>query len=88
VLVAGIMAGMTMNPGLPTVSLRLWRADAVVLFDWLMSVDLSAVPVGHPAQKQALADLLTALETQADVTTATTEQITAAQAEIAKDMGW
>ncbi|GLP72219.1 hypothetical protein TUSST3_88370 [Streptomyces sp. TUS-ST3] len=37
----------------PTVDLRLWRSDAIVLFDWLMSTDLNAVPITHPAQKQA-----------------------------------
>ncbi|MFF8841130.1 hypothetical protein ACF08N_00115 [Streptomyces sp. NPDC015127] len=42
----------------PTVDLRLWRPDAIVLFDWLMSTDLNTVPITHPAQKQALADLL------------------------------
>ncbi|WP_212669877.1 hypothetical protein [Streptomyces sp. A2-16] len=46
----------------PTVDLRLWRSDAIVLFDWLMSIDLNAVPITHPAQKQALADLLARLE--------------------------
>ncbi|GAA4107962.1 hypothetical protein GCM10022284_56770 [Streptomyces hundungensis] len=46
----------------PTVDLRLWRSDAIVLFDWLMSTDLNAVPITHPAQKQALADLLARLE--------------------------
>jgi len=50
----------TMDPSLPKVRLELWRADAVVLFDWLMSVDLNAVPITHPAEKQALADLLAA----------------------------
>jgi hypothetical protein len=39
------------------VDVRLWMADAVVLFDWLLKVDLDAVPVDHPAQRQALADL-------------------------------
>jgi hypothetical protein len=34
----------------------------VALFDWLMSVDLDALPITHPAEKQALADLLTRLE--------------------------
>jgi hypothetical protein len=29
-------------------TLRIWRADVVVLFDWLMSADLNAVPVEHP----------------------------------------
>jgi hypothetical protein len=38
------------------------RSDAVALFDWLMSVDLDALPITHPAEKQALADLLTRLE--------------------------
>jgi hypothetical protein len=39
------------------VDVRLWSADAVVLFDWLLKVDLDTVPVEHPAQRQALADL-------------------------------
>jgi hypothetical protein len=39
------------------VDVRLWMADAVVLFDWLLKVDLDQVPVDHPAQRQALADL-------------------------------
>ncbi|MGW3864324.1 hypothetical protein ACWEDZ_22945 [Streptomyces sp. NPDC005047] len=71
----------------PTVDLRLWRSDAIVLFDWLMSTDLSAVPVTHPAQKQALADLLARLE-DVDVIESTEEEIAAAQEEVAKNMGW
>jgi hypothetical protein len=43
---------------LPTVTVELWRSDAVVLFDWLTNVDLNTVPITHPSQKQALADLL------------------------------
>jgi hypothetical protein len=41
-------------------------------------------------QKQALADLLSALEwrADADITGSTVDEIAAAQAEIAKDMGW
>ena len=39
------------------VDVRLWEADAVVLFDWLLKTDLDRVPVEHPAQRQALADL-------------------------------
>jgi len=39
------------------VDVRLWEADAVVLFDWLLKVDLDRVPVEHPGQRQALADL-------------------------------
>ncbi|MFF1292671.1 MULTISPECIES: hypothetical protein [unclassified Streptomyces] len=71
----------------PTVDLRLWRSDAIVLFDWLMSTDLNTVPITHPAQKQALADLLTRLE-EVDVIESTEEEIARAQEEVAKDMGW
>ena len=28
-------------------ALSLWTADAVVLFDWLLSVDLDQLPVRH-----------------------------------------
>jgi hypothetical protein len=44
------------------VTLDLWRSDAIVLFDWLMRADLNSVPIEHPAEKQALADLLSRLE--------------------------
>lgn len=79
-----------METDLPTVALRLWRADAIVLFDWLANTDLDAVPVTHPAQKQALADLLTRFEWAADtdLTGVTAEDIAAAQAEVAEDMDW
>ncbi|SEF47735.1 hypothetical protein SAMN05216223_10163 [Actinacidiphila yanglinensis] len=71
-------------------TVRLWRADAVVLFDWLTSTDLDSVPITHPAQKQALADLLSRLEWAADsdVTGSTAEEIDAARQEVARDMGW
>ena len=74
----------------PTVTVRLWRADAIVLFDWLMSTDLNSVPITHPAQKQALTDLLTRLEhdTDTDLTSCTSDQIAEAQELIARDMGW
>jgi len=79
-----------MNPDLSTVTVRLWRADAIVLFDWLMSTDLNTVPITHPAQKQALTDLLTRLEhdIDSDITASTAEEIAAAQDAVAKDMGW
>lgn len=79
-----------MESDLPTVNVRLWHADAVVLFDWLMSTDLDAVPITHPAQKQALADLLSRLESDvdADIAGSTSEEIAAAQEEVARDMGW
>jgi hypothetical protein len=79
-----------MDPEAPIVNLSLWRADAIVLFDWLMTTDLNTVPITHPAQKQALADLLSRFEWAADVdvTASTIEEISAAQNEVAKDMGW
>ena len=78
------------EPDLPTVNVRLWRADAVVLFDWLMSTDLNLVPVEHPAQKQALADLLSRLEwdVDADIAGSTAEEIAAAREQVARNMGW
>lgn len=66
----------------------LWPADVVVLFDWLMSLDFSQLPVCHRAEKQALADLLTALETQVPVAGVTQAQIDRARHEVSKDMGW
>jgi hypothetical protein len=77
-----------MDPNLPTVSINLWRADAIVLFDWLARTDLDTVPITHPAQKQALADLFTRLEHESDVPGVTQEEIDIAQGEVAKDMGW
>jgi hypothetical protein len=78
---------LTMRPELPLVTVKIWESDAIVLFDWLMSTDLNTVPITHPAQKQALADLLTQLEETVD-TSVTQEQIDAAQADVARDMGW
>lgn len=70
-------------------SVRPWRAAAVVLFDWLMSTDLNRVPVEHPAQKQALADLLSRPEwdVDADIAGSTAEEIAAASEQVAKNMG-
>jgi hypothetical protein len=74
----------------PTVNLRLWRADAIVLLDWLNTVDLDAVPVTHRAQKQALLDPLTRFDwaVDADLRDLSSEEIAAAQEEVARDMGW
>ncbi|GAB2617798.1 hypothetical protein GCM10027168_57750 [Streptomyces capparidis] len=73
-----------------SVTLRLGHAAAVVLFDWLTTTDLDSVPVTHPAQKQALADLLCRLEwdVDTDLAASTSEEIAAAQEEVAGDMGW
>ena len=72
--------------GVPAVNIALWRADAIVLFDWLKTVDLEAIPITHPAEKQALMDLLTRLEHETDVPGVTQEEIEAARAEVARDM--
>jgi hypothetical protein len=72
----------------PKVTIELWRLDAVVLFDWLMSVDLNMVPITHPAEKQALADLLSQLEHGTDIPGVTPEQIDSARQEVTRDMGW
>lgn len=79
-----------MASDLPTVTVELWRSDVVVLFDWLINVDLNTVPITHPSQKQALADLLSRLEWAADtdITGSSAEEIAAAQDEVAKDMRW
>jgi hypothetical protein len=53
-----------------------------------MSVDLEAVPITHPAEKQALADLLTRLEHETDMPGVTQAQIDLARDEVARDMGW
>jgi hypothetical protein len=69
-------------------AIQLPPADAIVLYDWLMSTDLGQIPAPHRACKQALADLLTALETQVPVEGLTRAQIEQAQHELATDMGW
>jgi hypothetical protein len=76
-----------MDGDLPTVDLTLWRADALVLFDWLQDVELDAVPISHPAHKQALMDLLTRLE-ETDVPHATEDEVAVARADVSRDMGW
>jgi hypothetical protein len=75
---------------IPTVTLDLWRSDALVLFDWLSEVDLNRVPITHPSQKQALSDLHSSFEWRCDypVQHATVEEIAEAQSEVARDMGW
>ena len=77
-----------MDPSLPKVTLELWRADAIVLFDWLMTVDLESVPTTHQAEKQALTDLLTRLEHETDIPGVTQAQIDEAREEVARNMGW
>ncbi|WP_127479278.1 hypothetical protein [Nocardioides pantholopis] len=77
-----------MTESLPRVEIQLWRADAIVLFNWLMSVDINQVPITHPAEKQALADLVTRLEHETDIAGVTREEIDQARGEVSRDMGW
>ena len=77
-----------MDPAIPNVTLTLWRADALVLFDWLTRTDLNTLPMEHVAGKQALTDLLTRIESETDVEHATRQDIEAARAEVARDTGW
>jgi hypothetical protein len=76
------------------VRLRLWRADAIVLYHWLNRLDFDSLPIEHPAEKQALIDLLTRLEVDTDVeygasgSGLTQEEIDVSRAEVSKDMGW
>jgi hypothetical protein len=44
------------------VGIRVWDRSVLVLMDWLLTTDETAIPFGHPSQKQALRDLLTAIE--------------------------
>lgn len=76
----------SMDSQRPSVHVELRRADAVVLFDWLMSTDLDAVPTNHPAQRQAFVHLCDELESQTDVIGATIEEVALAQQEVADHM--
>ncbi len=60
----------------------------IVLFDWLMTVDLDTVPVTHKGQKQALMGLLNALEGQTQAIHATKDETASATERVARDMGW
>ena len=68
------------------VNLELCSADAVVRFDWLMTVDLDSVPVKHPAQKQAPMDLLTCLQTNTRAPLASEDETNAALEQVCRDM--
>jgi hypothetical protein len=68
-------------------TLKLWSADTLVLFDWLMTVDFDALPITHRAQRQALMDLLTSLEADTRATQASKEEIGTAQERVAREMG-
>ena len=67
----------------PMINVPLWRADAIVLQFWLSTVDLDEVPVEEESQRQALRDLLTALD-QTDVGDADDAEIVAAHALVSR----
>ncbi len=73
-----------MDSSVPTVTVTLWSADAIVLLDWLERTDLNTVPIEHPAEKQALTDLYAAFEV--DVPQPTESEVAAARTEVARDM--
>ena len=53
-----------------------------------MSVEVNDVRITHPAEKQALTDLLARLEPETDIPGVTQEEIDDARGEVARDMGW
>ena len=67
------------------VDLRLWDQSALVLLDWLLESDETVLPFDHPAQKQALRDLSTALEWARGLGYDQAE-LRAAQDRVARDM--
>ena len=75
------------DPALPddTVMVEVWRPDAIVLFDWLQQMDEARLPVRHPAEVQALRDLLMRLEVT--IAWPSAGDIDQAREAVAKDMG-
>lgn len=69
-------------------NLKLWSADFVVLYEWLIGLDFSQLIVEHKAVKQALTDLLSNMEYQVPVMGVTQEEIDLARFEVSKDMDW
>lgn len=75
-----------MNDSTPTfLDIRLWDRSALVLMDWLLATNEQALPFAHPAQKQALRDLLAALEWCRGLGY-TDEELAEAQEQVARDM--
>lgn len=71
------------------VRIKIWDQSALVLTHWLMTFDESSVTFDHPGQKQALRDLLTALEWDGGRYTGlnyTLEDVDAAHERVARDM--
>lgn len=58
---------------------------ALVLLRWLQRVDFSRVEASHPAEKQALAEVLTALEVS--VAEGTEQELEEARSKLLQDAG-
>lgn len=56
-----------MDPAPEFVTVRLSRPAAQVLTHWLLNVPERVIPATHPADRQALADLLFALENSIEI---------------------
>ena len=67
------------------VDVRLWDMSALVLMDWLLTTGEGALVYSHPGQKQALRDVLTALEWCVGLGY-TGDELAAAQDRVARDM--
>lgn len=77
-----------MADAISMVNVTMWRSDAIVLLDWLMSVEFDRLPFRHSAEKQALLDLFSRLEQQTDLLPLIPDQVAAARKEVNSDAGW
>lgn len=66
-------------------NLRIWDQSALVLMNWLLETDETTLSYSHPGQKQALRDLLFALESTRGLGF-TDEELSLAQTAVARDM--
>lgn len=73
------------EPAPEFIDIRVWDQSVLVLMDWLLTTDEGSLPYAHPAQKQALRDLLTALEWARGLGY-TDAELSAAQDRVARDM--
>ncbi|WP_139977293.1 hypothetical protein [Nocardioides litoris] len=67
------------------VDVRLWDRSALVLMDWLQTHDEASLPFSDPAEKQALRDLLSALEWSLGLG-ASEAELAEARTRVARDM--
>lgn len=65
--------------------IRVWDQSVLVLLDWLLTTNETSLSYAHPAQKQALRDLLTAVEWARGLGY-TNAELAAAQERVSKDM--